>query len=604
MRLRPFRKKNMQAGNGVEPAGDEKLAGNMAFVGSRKKHGNRARNRLWMAMACFVGIYGVMGGKLIYFGVIGGENEESAGPAVQQLASRPDILDRNGEILATDIKTASLYAEPRKIVDPDETIEMLSTVLPDLDWEATYKRLKSGAGFVWIKRGLTPRQQSQIMALGVPGIGFRTEKRRFYPGGPTASHILGLVNVDNQGIAGMEKYIDSQGLTDLRSVGLATGQSLEPVRLSIDIRVQHIMRDVLVNAMERYRAIAAGAVVLNVKTGEVIAMASVPDFDPNNPVHALDKDRLNRMSAGTYEMGSTIKSFTTAMALDSGKFNLNSRLDASRPLVFGRQTIRDFHGKGRVLTLPEVFIFSSNIGSGREADAVGIEGHRAFLKKIGLLDRLQTELPEVARPVEPRVWKKVHSMTISFGHGMMTTPLQTAVGAAALMNGGKLMPPTFLMRTQAEADQVAKQIIHPQVSADMRYLYRLNATAPGGSGKRATVPGYRVGGKTGTAEKVVHGRYSKDVRFNAFLASFPMDDPTYVVLTIIDEPKPEEGKFSATAGLNAAPMVSEIIRRSASFLGVKPDFQLEAQPVLVSNLSGRPDFQQEVPPAMVSNEYD
>lgn len=604
MRLRPFRKKNMQARNGVEPVGDEKLAGNMAFVGSRKKHGNRARNRLWMAIACFVGIYGVMGGKLIYFGVIGGENEDNAGPAVQQLASRPDILDRNGEILATDIKTASLFAEPRKIVDPDETIEMLSTVLPDLDWEATYKRLKSGAGFVWVKRGLTPRQQSQIMALGVPGIGFRTEKRRFYPGGPTASHILGLVNVDNQGIAGMEKYIDSQGLTDLRSVGLATGQSLEPVRLSIDIRVQHIMRDVLIKAMERYRAIAAGAVVLNVKTGEVIAMASVPDFDPNNPVHALDKDRLNRMSAGTYEMGSTIKSFTTAMALDSGKFNLNSRLDASRPLVFGRQTIRDFHGKGRVLTLPEVFIFSSNIGSGREADAVGIEGHRAFLKKIGLLDRLQTELPEVARPVEPRVWKKVHSMTISFGHGMMTTPLQTAVGAAALMNGGKLMPPTFLMRTQAEADQVAKQIIHPQVSADMRYLYRLNATAPGGSGKRATVPGYRVGGKTGTAEKVVHGRYSKDVRFNAFLASFPMDDPTYVVLTIIDEPKPEEGKFSATAGLNAAPMVSEIIRRSASFLGVKPDFQLEAQPAMVSNLSGRPDFQQEVPPAMVSNEYD
>lgn len=604
MRLRPFRKKNMQAGNGVEPVGDEKLAGNMAFVGSRKKHGNRARNRLWMAIACFVGIYGVMGGKLIYFGVIGGENEDNAGPAVQQLASRPDILDRNGEILATDIKTASLYAEPRKIVDPDETIEMLSTVLPDLDWEATYKRLKSGAGFVWVKRGLTPRQQSQIMALGVPGIGFRTEKRRFYPGGPTASHILGLVNVDNQGIAGMEKYIDSQGLTDLRSVGLATGQSLEPVRLSIDIRVQHIMRDVLVKAMERYRAIAAGAVVLNVKTGEVIAMASVPDFDPNNPVHALDKDRLNRMSAGTYEMGSTIKSFTTAMALDSGKFNLNSRLDASRPLVFGRQTIRDFHGKGRVLTLPEVFIFSSNIGSGREADAVGIEGHRAFLKKIGLLDRLQTELPEVARPVEPRVWKKVHSMTISFGHGMMTTPLQTAVGAAALMNGGKLMPPTFLTRTQAEADQVAKQIIHPQVSADMRYLYRLNATAQGGSGKRATVPGYRVGGKTGTAEKVVHGRYSKDVRFNAFLASFPMDDPTYVVLTIIDEPKPEEGKFSATAGLNAAPMVSEITRRSASFLGVKPDFQLEAQPAMVSNLSGKPDFQQDVPPAMVSNEYD
>ncbi|KAB2699569.1 penicillin-binding protein 2 [Ochrobactrum sp. Kaboul] len=605
LKLGLSKKKNKNVMDGLEPVGDEKLTGNMAFVGSRKKHGNRARNRLWMAIACFVGIYGVIGGKLVYFGMIGGEDEDATGPAIQQLASRPDILDRNGEILATDINTASLYAEPRKIVDPDETIEMLSTVLPDLDWEATYKRLKSGAGFVWVKRGLTPKQQSQIMALGVPGIGFRTEKRRFYPGGPTASHILGLVNVDNQGIAGMEKYIDSQGLTDLRLAGLATGQSLEPVRLSIDIRVQHIMRDVLVKAMERYRAIAAGAVVLNIKTGEVIAMASVPDFDPNNPVNALDKDRLNRMSAGTYEMGSTIKTFTTAMALDSGKFTLQSKLDATRPLVFGRQTIRDFHGKGRWLTLPEVFIFSSNIGSGREADAVGIEGHRAFLKKMGLLDRMQTELPEVARPVEPRVWKKVHSMTISFGHGMMTTPLQTAVGAAALMNGGKLFNPTFLMRSQAETVALGeKQVVHPQVSADMRYLYRLNATAPGGSGKRAAVPGYRVGGKTGTAEKVVKGRYSKDSRFNAFLAAFPIEDPAYVVLTIIDEPKPEQGKFGATAGFNAAPMVYEIISRSASFLGVKPDFELDAQPATVSNVSGGPDLKQELPPAMVSNEYD
>ncbi|PWL17009.1 cell division protein [Falsochrobactrum shanghaiense] len=585
MRLKlglPARKKQ-NLDNGAESVGNEKPVGNMAFVGSRKRHGNRARNRLWMAVACFVGIYGVIGGKLIYFGVIGGEEDGSGGPAVQQLASRPDILDRNGEILATDIKTASLFAEPRKIVDPDETIELLSTVIPDLDWETTYRRLKSGAGFVWVKRGLTPKQQSQILALGVPGIGFRTEKRRFYPGGPTASHILGLVNIDNQGIAGMEKYVDSQGLSDLRSVGLATGQSLEPVKLSIDIRVQHIMRDVLVRAVERYRAIAAGAVILNVKTGEVLAMASVPDFDPNNPVHALDKDRLNRMSAGTYEMGSTIKSFTTAMALDSGKFNLQSTLDASRPLVIGKQVIRDFHGKGRVLTLPEVFIYSSNIGSGREADVVGIEGHRAFLKKMGLLDRMETELPEVARPVEPRVWKKVHSMTISFGHGMMTTPLQTAVGTAALMNGGKLIPPTFLMRNEAEADELATQVLTPQVSADMRYLYRLNGKT--GSGRRAQVEGYRVGGKTGTAEKVINGRYSNDVRFNAFLAAFPMDDPAYVVLTIIDEPKPEEGKFSATAGLNAAPMVSEIIRRSASFLGVRPDFEEEAMPAMVSSIN-------------------
>ena len=298
-------------------------------------------------------------------------------------ASRPDIVDRNGEVLATDIKTSSLFAEPRRIVDADEAIEKLATVIPDLDYEQTYHKLKSGTGFVWLRRQLSPKQQNDIMNLGIPGIGFRTEKRRFYPGGSTMSHIVGLTNIDNQGIAGLEKYIDSQGLTDLQASGLAVASDLQPVRLSIDLRVQHIVRDEIATAMDRYHAIAAGAVVLNVKTGEVVAMASVPDFDPNDPFNAHDKDRLNRMSAGLYEMGSTFKSFTTAMALDSGKVTLESRFDASRPITIGHQTIHDFHGKGRVLTVPEVFIYSSNIGSAREADVVGIEGHREFLHRRG-----------------------------------------------------------------------------------------------------------------------------------------------------------------------------------------------------------------------------
>jgi cell division protein FtsI (penicillin-binding protein 3) len=344
---------------------------------------------------------------------------------------------------------------------------------------------------------------------------------------------------------------------------------LKPVKLSIDNRVQHIVRDEIAQGLERYHAVAAGAVILNAKTGEIMAMASVPDFDPNNPYNAHEKDRLNRMSAGTFEMGSTIKSFTTAMALDSGKASLKSTFDASRPLRIGRFTIKDFHGKGRVLTLPEVFIYSSNIGSAKEADMVGIEGHREFLHRLGLLSRMKTELPEVASPTEPREWKKVHSITISFGHGMSTTPLQTAVGAAALVNGGRLMPPTFLMRTEAEAEAVSEQVVNARTSADMRYLYKLNATpGSGGSGTRAQVPGYRVGGKTGTAEKVVNGRYSSDKRFNAFLAAFPMDDPQYVVLAIIDEPKPEKPGMGATAGLNAAPIVANIIRRSATLRGV------------------------------------
>ena len=531
-----------------------------------------------MTMTVFFGIYAAIAGRLVYFGLL--EPEGASGPVSRVTASRPDIVDRNGQVLATDIKTASLFAEPRRIVDADEVIEKLSTVLPDLQVEQTYHKLKSGTGFVWLKRQLTPRQQSDIMALGLPSIGFRTEKRRFYPGGPTASHILGLTNIDNKGIAGLEKYIDDQGLADLQASGLAVADDLKPVQLSIDLRVQHIVRDEIAQAVDRYHAIAAGAVVLNVKTGEVLAMSSVPDFDPNNPFNALDKDRLNRMSAGLYEMGSTFKSFTTAMALDSGKVTMESRFDATRPITIGRQTIRDFHAKRRVLTVPEVFIYSSNIGSAREADVVGIKGHREFLQRVGLLDRMQTELPEVAKPTEPKIWKKVHSITIAFGHGVSTTPLQTAVAAAALMTG-TLLPPTFLPRSEDEAREIGKKVVSDYTVESMRYLYRLNAEK--GSGKRAEVPGYRVGGKTGTAEKVVNGRYSADKRFNAFLAAFPMDDPQFIVLSVIDEPKPEKPGMGATAGSNAAPIVANIIRRSASLLGVKPEFGQEGGATLVSS---------------------
>ncbi|KAB2857875.1 MAG: penicillin-binding protein 2, partial [Bauldia sp.] len=433
--------------------------------------------------------------------------------------------------------------------------------------EQTYHKLKSGAGFVWLQRQLTPKQQAEILQLGIPGIGFRTEKRRFYPAGSTTAYIVGLTNIDNKGISGMEKYLDDQGLTDLQMTGLA--KDMAPVRLSVDLRVQHVVHDEIVAGMERFHAVAAGAVVLNVKTGEVMAMASVPDFDPNNPYNANDKDRLNRMSAGLYEMGSTFKSFTTAMALDSGKVTMNSMFDASHPLQIGRQTIHDFHNMGRSLSVTDVFIHSSNIGSAREAMAVGIEGHREFLHRMGVLEKMQTELPEVATPTEPRVWKQVNSLTIAFGHGVSTTPLQTAVGCAALMNGGFLIEPTFLTRSIDQAMAGARKVVGPKTVAALRYLYALNAEK--GSGRNARVPGYRVGGKTGTAEKVINGRYSKGHNFNAFVAAFPMDDPQYIVLAIADDPKPEKPGMGATAASNAGIMAGNIIRRSAAMLGVEPD---------------------------------
>jgi cell division protein FtsI (penicillin-binding protein 3) len=547
--------------------------------GVAKSTGGRARTRILMTMAVFFSIYGVIGGRLAYLGM---QDLEQGGPMASRVtASRPDIVDRNGEVLATDINTASLFAEPRRIVDADEALEKLLTILPDLNIEQTYNRLRSDAGFMWLRRQLSPRQQQAIMQLGIPGIGFRTEKRRFYPGGPTASHILGLVNVDNKGISGMEKYIDDQGLADLQASGLAVAKDLEPVRLSLDLRVQHILHDELTQAMERYHAIGAGAVVLDAKTGEVVAMASLPDYDPNNPFNAQEKDRLNRMSAGVYEMGSTFKGFTLAMALDAGTATLNSRFDATRPIQIARHTIRDFHGKGRVLTVPEVFIYSSNIGTARMAETVSVQDHRAFFEKIGLLTRLRTELPEVATPTEPREWKRIHQITISFGHGVATTPLQTTVSAAAMLNGGRLIEPTFLPRTEDQAMSYASQVIKPNTSEIMRYLFRLNVEK--GSGRRAEVPGYFVGGKTGTAEKVVNGRYSNDKRFNAFLAGFPVNDPQYIVLVILDEPKPEKPGMSATSGLNTTVVVGNIIRRSAALLGVKPDFGHESGALLVSS---------------------
>ncbi|WP_421722837.1 peptidoglycan D,D-transpeptidase FtsI family protein [Bauldia sp.] len=544
--------------------------------------GAAMRTRIRVAMGVFALAFLVIIGRLVSFGIM----EPAAGnsyvdPNAAIATSRPDLIDRNGEVLAADIKTASLYGEPRNIIDPDEAAELITGVLTDIDTAKLRKRLTGDAGFVWIKREITPKQRAKIHALGVPGIGFLTENRRFYPGGRTAAHVLGAVNVDNQGIAGIEKHVDDRWLADLHAAGFARGEELDPVKLSIDVSVQHIVRDELAQAMERYGAIAAGGIILNAHTGEVLAMASLPDYDPNEPADALKPDRLNRISAGAFELGSIFKSFTFAMALDSGTVTMNDSIDATKPIRVRGHTINDFHGKYRVLTVPEVFIYSSNIGSARMALAVGQEGQQAYLRRFGFFDKVATDLPEVARPIVPKKWSEVTAMTVAFGHSLAVTPLQVAVADAALVNGGKLIPPTFLPRGRAEADAVARQVVSPETSRHMRTLFAMNVEK--GSGRRAAVPGYNVGGKTGTAEKVVDGRYSDDKRLNSFLATFPMDDPQYVVLVMLDEPKRAKDGGGVTAGWNAAPTVSAIIRRSAALLGVKPRTVGEDGIVLVSN---------------------
>ncbi|WLS02984.1 peptidoglycan D,D-transpeptidase FtsI family protein [Shinella oryzae] len=543
------------------------------------------RRRIALLIAGFVMLYAGVGARLVQYGLTDTLTAGAINFNQHTVASRPDILDRHGQLLATDINTVSLYAEPRKVIDADEVVEKLATVMPDLDWSETHRRLKSKSAFQWLRRQLTPRQQADILALGIPGIGFRPEKRRFYPGGPTAAHVVGHVNIDNLGLAGMERYIDQQGYADLRAAGLTNDTRMEPVRLSIDLRVQHIVRDVVQNAMTKYKAEAAGAVIVDAETGEVLAMASVPDYDPNQPSRTLadgsidrdyEKGWFNRVSNATFEMGSTFKGFTLAMGLDAGHITLSSVVDASRPIRMGGFTIRDFRGKNRPLTIPEVFQYSSNIGTAAVADRVGIDGHREFLTRLGLLSKMETEMPGVATPTQPRTWKKINSVTISFGHGVATTPLQTAVAAAALINGGNLINPTFLPRSKDAAAEIARAVVKDKTSDDMRFLYRWNGV--NGSGRSAQVEGFDVGGKTGTADKVINGRYAKDINFNAFIAGFPMAKPRYVVLTFVDAPKTGENG-GRTAASTAAPITKDIIARSAALLGVHPTFGTTDDPL-------------------------
>lgn len=545
----------------------------------------KAKARIGLAVIAFVAIYGVIAGKLIMFALISEGHGGRRSVSQDAIATaRPDIVDRHGAIIATDVKMPSLFAEPRRLIDVDEATEMLTAVLPDLDAKELRERLASGRGFAWLKRELTSAQQREIHRLGLPGIGFLTENKRVYPNGPVVSHLIGHVNVDNQGIAGIEKWLDGQGLAALHMAGFATDRLQKPVELALDLRVQFALRDELAKARAKFSAKAAAGLMLNVNTGEIVAMASEPDYDPNNPREANDPTRINRLTTGVYEMGSTFKALTLAMGLDSGRMNLNTTFDARVPLRYGKFKISDYHGTNRILSIPEIFVHSSNIGTARLAVSLGVDYHKAWLKKMGQLDRLRTELPESSEPIVPKRWGELNTVTIAFGHGLSVAPLQAVMGVAATLNGGLLIPPTFLKRSQEEARALAKQVLKPETSIKMRYLMRLNAEI--GSAKTANVDGYYIGGKTGTAEKVINGRYSKTKLLTDFMAVLPADKPQYLLLIMLDEPQAtKETHGYATAGWNAAPTAAKVIARVAPLLDIAPRFDLPRadQAILASN---------------------
>lgn len=545
---------------------------------ARQPEGRRtpSQRRIFLALAVFAACFTLVGARLVGLAIMGGGGEGAALVASGTTqVNRPDIVDRNGEVMATDIVTASLFADARYVIDPRETARQLVTVLTDLNEDDVARRLESGRSFVWLKRDLTPRQQYAVHYLGLPGLDFRKEQKRVYPNGKNGSTVLGMVDVDNRGLAGMELYMD-RAISRRDAAGKPKFDRNANVMLSLDLHVQHALRDELEKAMVEFRALAAAGIIMNVHTGEVVAMTSLPDFDPNDPMSAPEEGRFNRATLGVYEMGSVFKAVTLAAALDSGRVHVGERFDATQPIKVARFTIRDFHAKNRWLSVPEVFVYSSNIGTAKIALQLGTEDYKGYLRRFGLMTRPSIELPEASRPLVPARWSELSTITTSYGHGIAVTPLQVVSAVSTIVNGGFKVEPTLLRRNDV---QLGERVISADASATMKTLLRM--VVQEGTGRSADVEGFPVMGKTGTAEKAINGGYARNRLITSFISSFPANDPRYAMIVMFDEPKATKNTYGyATAGWNAAPVTSRVVTRVAPLLGLRPATQPQKNEML------------------------
>lgn len=519
----------------------------------------KARGRLVIVGGFFLILYLYVVYGLFDTMIFNTEVDLKAGQVAQVTAPpmRGDIVDRNGELLATSLQMASLVADPALVIDANELIKKLKTVFPDLNGADVLKDLNSKKRFIWIRRNLSPKQQDAVNALGLPGLAFEPEEKRIYPKGSLTAHIIGYNSVDHTGIAGLEKTFDE-----------ALKKNGKPLQLSLDIRLQGILRDALAEGIKNFSAVGGAGVIMDVRNGEILSMVSLPDFDPNDIGKSSDNQRFNRASLGIYEMGSTFKTFTLAQALDRGAISVSSSFDCTHPISIGRFNINDYHPMHRWLNVPEIFLHSSNIGAVQIIQKVGITAQREFLGKLGLLKQVPLEIPEVGRPMIPADWQEISMMTVSYGHGISVNAVQLVSAASSILNGGTLVTPTLLKRDPAAAIP-APRVISERASELMRQLFRVVVTA--GTGKSANVPGYVVGGKTGTADKQSGKGYKKDARLSSFLSAFPMNDPKYAVFIMIDEPKGTKESYGfATGGWVAAPTVGRVIAQIAPLLGIAP----------------------------------
>jgi cell division protein FtsI (penicillin-binding protein 3) len=540
------------------------------FEGIRRQALDTGRNRLLVTGALFTLAFIVVAVRLVELAVVEQILEESQAPrlavGLEMPKVRSDIVDRNGVLLATSLPTASLYANPRQILDPKEATQKLLRLFPDINKKRMEEKLSSNKSFVWLRRNLTPKRQFLVNTLGVLGFDFQGTERRVYPHGRLLSHALGLTNIDGRGLSGIEGYFNKTLL-----------ETHKPLELSVDIRVQSVLREELVRAMLEFKAIGAAGLVLDVTTGEVRAMISLPDFNPNKPTTTGEISGFNRVTKGVYEMGSTFKLFTVAMALDMGAARLKDRFDATEPIKISRFKISDYHAKNRWLSVPEIIVFSSNIGAAKIALEVGTLGQKKYLKRFGLLTPARIDLPEIGTPLTPAHWRRINTMTISYGHGISVSPIQLASGIAAVVNGGILYRPRMIKIAKGE-NIIGSRVLSIDTSKKMRGLMRL--VVKHGTGRNADVPGYLIGGKTGTSEKRGHrGGYDRNRRMASFVAAFPMDRPKYVVLAMLDEPKGTQRTHGhATGGWVAAPIVAKVVKRMAPLLGLIPSQRVEKSP--------------------------
>lgn len=496
------------------------------------------------------------------------------------IARRGDIYDRNGFLLATTLKTTSLFVDPLLVLEPEKLLAQVRHAVPGIDKNEAREAILANNRFGWLAHNISPGQQQAILEIGDPGLGFQEKFTRIYPQGPLFAHMVGYTDTDGLGLAGIERSFD-----DVLSAG-------QDVILTLDLRLQHLVKRETLAAINDFQAKAGVGLIMDAKTGELLAGVSLPDFDLNHSAIANDNQKFNRLTLGVYELGSMFKIFSTAAAIEFKNIDMTDTFDAREPIKVGWHTIRDYHAKRRVLTLPEAFMYSSNISSAIMGEMVGAQGLKNFYSDLGLMGRMPFSIKEVGTPILPDPWRPSTTMTVSYGHGIATSPLQMSSAVATIINGGYGVHP-YMVKSygqngegrepeiqsglQAGSGEVRVtnnlekiRIISSETSEKMRKLLRLSVTK--GTGKNADVEGLRIGGKTGTAEKSVNGRYDSKKLISSFVAAFPMNDPRYIVMVMIDEPKGHERSYGyATAGWVAAPAVKRIAISMAAILSLPLD---------------------------------